>query len=127
MMNQVIKSTLEIANRYCELARQNKWPEILDELCSQDMVNQEPEHAVTRGIQPITVGMDAIKAKGEANRKMIEEIHSQACSEPLVAGNFFALTLTRDITFKGRPRVTLEEIGVFGLEDGRIISEQFFY
>lgn len=120
-------STLEIANRYCELARQNKWPEILDELCSPDIVNQEPGHVVTRGIEPITTGRDAIRVKGEANRKMIEEIHSQHCSEPLVAGNFFTVTLARDITFKGRPRVALEEIGVFESKEGRIISEQFFY
>ncbi|MDQ6901888.1 MAG: nuclear transport factor 2 family protein [Bacteroidota bacterium] len=126
-MKQAIMSTEEIANRYCELAKENKWPEMLNELCSQHLVNKEPEHVVARSIQPTTAGLNAVKAKGETNRKMIEEIHSQQCSAPLVAGNFFTVTLKRDITFKGRPRVTLEEIALFEIKEGKIISEQFFY
>jgi hypothetical protein len=117
----------QVANRYCELAKQNKWPEILDELCSQDLVNKEPEHVASRGIQTITNGLDAVKAKGVANRANIEAIHSQHCSAPLVAGNFFTVALSRDITFKGRPRMKLEEIAIFELKEGKIISEQFFY
>ena len=126
-MKQAIITTQEAANRYCELAKQNKWTEILDELCGQDLMNKEPEHVIARGIQPTTKGLDAIKAKGDANRKMIEEIHSQHCSAPLVAGNFFTVVLSRDITLKGKPRMNLEEIAIFELKDGKIISEQFFY
>ena len=120
-------TTQEVANRYYELAKQNKWPEILDELCSADLVNKEPEHVTARGIQPVTTGLEAIKAKGIANREMIEAIHSQHCSEPLVAGNFFTVVLSRDVSFKGMPRMTREEIAVFELKDGKIIVEQFFY
>jgi len=35
-------TTLEVANRYCELAKQKKWTEILHELCGQDLVNRKP-------------------------------------------------------------------------------------
>ena len=120
-------TTQQIANRYCELAHQNKWPEILDELCSPDLVNKEPEHVTARGIAPTTIGLDAIKAKGITNRTMIETIHSQHCSAPLIAGNFFSVVLSRDITFKGKPRMQLEEVAVFEVKDGKIIMEQFFY
>ena len=120
-------TTQQVASRYCELAKQNKWPEILDELCSQDLVNKEPEHVAARGVQTVTKGVPDVKAKGEANRARIEEIHSQQCSEPLVAGNFFTVALTRDITFNGMPRMYMEEIGVFELNEGKIISEHFFY
>ena len=126
-MKQAIITTQEVANRYCELAKQNKWTEILDELCAPELVNKEPEHVTARGIQPTTKGLEAVKAKGDANRKMIEEIHSQHCSAPLVAGNFFTVILSRDITFKGMPRMKKEEIAIFELKDGKIISEQFFY
>jgi len=126
-MIQAIMTTQDVANRYCELAKQNKWTVILDELCAQDLVNKEPEHVIARGIQPITKGLENVKAKGEANREKIEEIHSQHCSEPLVAGIFFSVALSRDITFKGRPRMNLEEIAVFELKEGKIISEQFVY
>ena len=120
-------TTKETAARYHELAKQNKWPEILDELCSKDLVNKEPDHVQARGIPITTKGLDAVKVKGNANREMIEAIHSQHCSEPLVAGNFFTVTMGRDITFKGRPRMMLEEVAVFELKEGKIISEQFFY
>jgi hypothetical protein len=120
-------TTLEVANRYCELAKQNKWTEILYELCEQDLVNREPEHIIARGLQPITKGLEEVKAKGNANREMIEEIHSQYCSLPLIAGNFFSVVLSREITFKGKPRMNLEEIAIFELKEGKIISEQFFY
>lgn len=120
-------TTQEAANKYYGLAKQNKWTEILDELCGQHLVNKEPEHVIARGIQPITKGLEGVKAKGKANREMIEEIHSQHCSVPLVAGNFFSVVLSRDITFKGKPRMHLEEIAVFELKEGKIISEQFFY
>jgi len=120
-------TTQEIANRYCQLAKENNWPAILDELCSQDLVNKEPRHVIERGITVITKGLDNIKTKGIANREKIEAIHSQHCSAPLVAGNFFTVVLSRDITFKGRPRTNLEEIAMFEIKEGKIIVEQFFY
>jgi hypothetical protein len=44
-----------------------------------------------------------------------------------VAGEFFSVVLKQDVTFKGKPRITLEEIGVFHVQDGKIVKEQFFY
>jgi len=126
-MKQSTMSTMEVANRYCELAKQNNWTQILDELCSENLVNKEPDHAAGRGIQPITQGLEHVKAKGAGNRAKIEAVHSQQCSAPLVAGNFFTVTLTRDVTYFGRPRMNLEEIAVFEVHEGRILSEQFFY
>jgi hypothetical protein len=120
-------TTQEVANRYCELAKQNKWPEILNELCADDLINQEPAHVVSRGIEPVTKGLNNIKAKGITNREKIEAIHSQHCSEPLIAGNFFTVTLSRDVAFKGAPRAIKEEIAIFEVKEGKIISEQFFY
>lgn len=120
-------STQQVADRYYELAKQLKWMQILEELYSQDIVNREPEHAIAMGIPTVTKGMDAVRAKGEARRKLIEEIHGQECSEPVVGGRFFSVSMGRDVTFIGKPRVKLEEIAVFEVQDGKIISEQFFY
>jgi len=120
-------TTQEIANRYHELANQSKWVEILDELHDENVICQEPEHVASRGVQVITKGREAVKAKGAANREMIETIHSQHCSEPTVAGNFFTVALKRDVTFKNRPRMQLEEICVFKVTEGKIVSEQFFF
>ena len=120
-------TTQQVATRYYELAKEQKWMEILNELYGQYIVNKEPEHAAAMGIPTITKGMDAIIAKGEARRKLIEAIHGQTCTEPVVGGKFFSVAMTRDVTFIGRPRVNLEEIGVFEVRDGKIVCEQFFY
>lgn len=120
-------TTQEVASRYCELAKESKWEEILDELCVPTFVNKEPDHVSAMGIPVTTQGLQAIKAKGNANRQMIEAIHSQHCNKALVAGNFFTVVLSRDITFKGKPRMNLQETAVFETKEGRIITEQFFY
>jgi hypothetical protein len=120
-------TTQEVANRYYELAGQSKWLEIQDELHADTVRCKEPEHVASRGIQVLTEGREAVRAKSVANREMIETIHSQYCSEPIVAGNFFSLALKRDVTFKNKPRMQLEEIGVFQVTEGKIVSEEFFY
>jgi hypothetical protein len=120
-------STQEVANRYYELSKQNKRPEIQDELYAADVVSLEPEHAAAMGMQVITRGLDAVKTKRMARRAMIEEIHGEYCSEPLVVGNYFTVELGSDITMKGKPRTDLRETGVFRVMEGKVISEQFFY
>jgi hypothetical protein len=120
-------TTNEVANRYYELASQNKWMEIQDEFHGDGVISQEPEHAAQRGVQVVVKGKAAVTAKTLANREAIETIHSQYCSEPIVGGNFFSVVLKRDVTFKGRPRVNLEELCVFQVAEGKIVLEQFFY
>lgn len=120
-------TTQEVAARYYELACQNKWSEIYETLHDENIVQKEPENGVPPGIDIITKGKAAVKAKSENHRSMIEEIHSRHTSEPLVAGNYFTIVLKRDVTYKGSPRVNSEEIAVMGVKNGKIISETFFY
>src|SRR3569833_3928499 len=120
-------TTQQVANRYYELASQNKWMELQDQLHDDNVTCREPEHAAARGVQVLTQGKDAVRAKGDANRQMIETIHSQYCSEPLVAGDFLSVVLKRDVSFKNRPRMALEELCIFKVVNGKIVSEQFFY
>lgn len=120
-------TTQEVANRYYELMQQNKREQVVSELYSRDIVNREPEHAIAMGIPTITIGLDAVKAKSKARAEMIEQVHSDYCSEPVVGGKFFSVALGRDMTMKGKPRMSIEEIGVFEVKEGKIISEQFFY
>jgi hypothetical protein len=120
-------TTQEVAKRYYELANQSKWIEIQEEFHDDNVISQEPEHVTSRGIQVVIKGREAVRAKTMANREMIETVHSQSCGEPIVAGNFFSLVLKRDITYKNRPRVQLEELCVFQVKEGKIVLEQFFY
>jgi hypothetical protein len=120
-------TTQETATRYRELASQRKFIEIQDNLYHEDVVCQEPEKAASMGMAVVTNGREAVKAKGIARRATIETIHSYTCSEPIVAGEFFSVVLKQEATFKGKPRISLEEIGIFYVKEGKIIKEQFFY
>jgi hypothetical protein len=120
-------TTQETASRYHELASQRKFIEIQNSLYHKDIVCQEPEKAASMGMAVFTNGLEAIKAKGITRRAAMEMLHSYTCSEPIVAGEFFSVVLKQEVTFKGKPRITLEEIGVFHVKDGQIVKEQFFY
>lgn len=120
-------TTQEVATRYHELASQRKFIEIQDTLYDKDVVCQESEKAEQMGFPIFTNGLEAVKAKGIARRATIENVHSYTCSVPIVAGEFFSVVLKQEITFKGKPRTTLEEVGVFQIKDDKIIKEQFFY
>ncbi len=120
-------TTQETAARHHEMANQRKFIEIQDTLYHEDVVCQEPEKAAAMGMAIFTNGREAVKAKGIARRATIETTHSYTCSEPIVAGEFFSVVLKQDVTFKGKQRVTLEEVGVFHVKDGKVVKEQFFY
>jgi len=56
----------------------------------------------------------------------VEKIHSCSASKPLVAGNAIAMTLSLDVTMKGRGRMKMEEVCVYEVKNDKIASEQFF-
>jgi hypothetical protein len=58
---------------------------------------------------------------------MIEEVHGGHISEPVVAGNWFSISWTMDITIKGQGRQNMKEIVVYHVENGHIVSEQYFF
>ena len=56
----------------------------------------------------------------------MEKMHSLTVSDPLVAGNFFTMTMTIDAKMKGKDRMVMPEICVYEVKDGKIVSEQFY-
>jgi predicted ester cyclase len=44
-----------------------------------------------------------------------------------VGGNHFAVGREMDITVKGFGRIKMDEIMLYEVKDGQIVSEQFFY
>lgn len=117
-------STNEIANRLAELCRQGKWEEAQKELFANDAVSIEP-HA-SPAFEKETKGLNAIIEKGKKFDAMTEKLHRVDISAPLIAGNSIAFKLTMEITMKERPKESWEEICVYQVKDGKIISEQFF-
>ncbi len=117
-------STQEIANRLVELCRKGDYELCFKELYSPDAVSIEPnDNFGARRAE----GMEAIKEKGEALNAMIEEMHGGSVGDPIVAGNHFSCSMMVDWTMKGMGRQKMEEICVYKVEDGKVVSEQFFF
>jgi hypothetical protein len=117
-------TTQEVANRFNELAQQGNWDRIQEELYADDAESIEPPHA--QGLQSAK-GREALKQKAEQFGSTVEEMHGGYSSEPLVAGNYFAVAMGMDATMKGMGRVKMDEIAVYEVKNGKIVKEQFFF
>ena len=116
----------EIANRLVDLCRQGNYTGAQEELYSDDASSHEPENSPTPG--PKTAkGKEAIIAKGKQFQEMVEEVHENKVSDPVIAGNHFAVAGYLDATYKGMGRQPMNEICVYEVKDGKIVKEQFFY
>jgi len=116
-------NTQQVAQKYIEFCKNGKSAECLDNLYSPTAVSCEPAGAPTEKVN----GIEGIRGKQTQWNNSVQEVHSIEISEPLVAGNFFTCTMNMDVTYKGQPRTQMEEVCVFEVENGKIVSEQFFY
>jgi len=117
-------TTHEVALRFNQLAQQEKWFEIQDELFAEDVKSIEPEGSKHL---PNVQGKEAVRKKGEAWVKRVEAAHKRQTTEPIVAGNHFAVGRDIDITVNGIGRMQVNQIMLYEVRDGKIVSEQFFY
>ncbi|MFY0651852.1 MAG: nuclear transport factor 2 family protein [Cyclobacteriaceae bacterium] len=116
-------STQEVAEKLVEYCNTGQYEKAQRELFADHCVSIEPEGAPNQ----ITKGKEAILAKGKAFEDMVEKFHSATSSAPIVAENFFSCIQTFDADFKGVGRISMEEISVFEVVNGKIVKEQFFY
>ncbi len=119
-------TTQQLADRYYELTKENKYDVIRDTLYSDDIESIEPAHSQNPAMQSIK-GLEAKKAKDKAFGESIEEMHGGYCDAPTVAGNFFSVKMGMECTIKGMGRMKMDEICVFEVADGKIVKEQFFF
>ena len=114
----------EVAARFDELARQEKWFDIQDELFADNVRSIEPP---TSKHLRNAEGKTAVRKKGEDWVKRIEAVHRTHTTKPVVSGNHFAVGRAVDITVQGLGRIQTNEIMLYEVKDGQIVSEQFFY
>ena len=119
-------NTEAVAKRLVELCRKGEHEQAQRELYAQDAVSIEMAGAPA-GALGDAQGLQAIYEKGRQFAAMVEAVHASSVSEPVVAGNWFSVSMTMDVTFKGRGRVQMTEICVYQVRDGKIVREQFFY
>jgi len=117
-------TTQEVAARFNELASQEKWFEIQDEFFSDDVKSIDPPHSPYLGYAE---GKASVKQKGEAFIKKIEAFHGASTTAPVVGGNHFAVGREMDVTVQGFGRIQINQVMLYEVKNGQIISEQFFY
>ncbi len=116
-------TTQQIADRLVALCRQGKVLEAQEELFGDEVRSVEPANSPF----PSASGKKDVLEKGKGFAAMIEERHGGSFSDPLVSGKFFSVAMVLDATFKGQGRMTMEELCVYEVKDGKIILEEFHY
>ena len=119
-----IATTQEIAARFNQLAQQEKWFEIQDEFFADNVHSIDPPNSPYFGYAE---GKSPVRKKGEDFVRRITAFHSASTGKPIINGNHFAVTRSVDITVEGHGRIQIDQIMLYEVKDGQIISEQFFY
>ena len=115
-------NTQEIAHDLVALCQQGKFDQAGEKYWADDVLSVEAmgEEAESRGKQ-------AARAKGEwwANN---HEVHGVKVEGPYVNGEEFTVRFVMDMTVKSNgQRMTMDEIALYQLRDGKIAEERFFY
>lgn len=115
----------EIGKRYVALNKEGRHQEILDELFAENAVSVEAW--APPGTDKTATGLPAIRAKGKAWGEQ-HEIHSAEVSGPYPNDNRFTVRFVYDVTNKpSNRRMNMDEVGLFTIENGKIVKEEFFY
>jgi uncharacterized protein YndB with AHSA1/START domain len=117
-------TTQKVADRFIVLAREGKIEDILRELFSSVAVSTEPNEQMG---PKVVEGLPGILKKSEMFNSMVEAFHGARISDPVVSDKYFSVSWWIDTTMKGQGRMQMDEICVYKVENGKIISEQFFY
>ena len=118
-------TTQEVADRLVALSREGKSADAYKELFADHAVAIEPDYPEIP--QKRTEGKEALLKKDKEFGEMMTEFHDSSVSDPIVAGNYFTVSMMLDATFKEQGRMKMDEICLYKVEDGKIVSEQFFY
>ncbi len=116
-------NTQQVADRLVALCRQGEIQKAMEELYADSIVSNEPASSLVKSAS----GKKAVGEKGAQFASMIEQRHGGSFSDPIVAGRYFSVVMVLDATIKGMGRMTLEEICVYEVKEGRIVFEQFFF
>jgi hypothetical protein len=124
MTTTAVMTIQEVVNRFNELAIQEKWFDIQDELFADNVKSIEPAHS---HFMKYAEGKKNVHTKAMNFVSKITARHSSATSKPIVSGNHFAVSRQVDIDHSEFGRIMMDEIMLYEVKDGQIISEQFFY
>lgn len=117
-------TTQDVADRFYQLAQEEKWFEIQDELFSDAVRSIDPKDSPYLGCAE---GKAAVRKKGEDFVGRIEAVHSSRTTAPVVAAKHFVVGREKDMTVRPHGRIHINQIMLYEVRDGKIVLEQFFY
>jgi len=114
-------STQTIAKQFVDLCNEGKNFDVMRTMYAPNIVSVEGDGAQTAGQTPV-IHKSEIWAGNNA-------IHSEKVRGPFFSGpDQFAVHFTFDVTRKATgQRETIEEVGLYTVENDKITREQFFY
>lgn len=120
--------TKQVGKKLVDLCKAGRNVEAINTLYSPDIVSVEARGDETMPAQ--MRGIDAIRKKNEWWTEN-HEVHSAEVRGPYPNEDRFAAQFRYDITPKAGPmkgkRMTMDEVAVYTVKDGRIVREEFFY
>jgi len=117
-------NTQQVADRLVELCKKGDFKTAQQELYAEDVISIEPME--TPDYARETKGKDAVLEKIQKFENSIDTVYGNEVSTALVTANAISFILTMDVAMKGKDRMKMEEICVYEVKDGKVISERFF-
>lgn len=124
MTTTPVMTTQQVAERFNELAKQEKWFEIQDELFAENVKSIDPHNSP---YFQNAEGKANVRNKGESFVSRIEAAHARYTTEPIIASHHFVVGRKVDITVNGHGRIKIDQLMLYEVRDGKIVLEQFFY
>jgi hypothetical protein len=114
---------LEIGAQLVAMFNQGQFTEIEDKFWNK----KEIASIEGVGVGLAWIGVKAVRAKNE-QWMADHEIHGGSAEGPYVGSTGFAVRFKMDVTTKSTDeRAIMDEIGVYTVEDGKIVCEEFMY
>ncbi|MBZ9739103.1 MULTISPECIES: nuclear transport factor 2 family protein [unclassified Mesorhizobium] len=113
----------EIAKDFTELLQQGDHAGAGEKYNADDIVSYE----AMEGPMAVAHGKEALKQKGQWWQEN-HEVHGGSVEGPYVNGDQFAVRFKFDVTPKATgERVTMDEVGLYTVKNGKITEERFYY
>jgi hypothetical protein len=115
-------STHDVAHDLVALCGEGKFAEAGEKYWADDVLSVE-----AMGENPEMRGKDAVRGKGEWWAGA-HDVHGIVVEGPYVNGDQFAVRFKMDVTVKASgARLSMDEIGLYTIRDGKIAEERFLY
>jgi hypothetical protein len=114
-------NTQEIAKSFTDLCRAGKFDEAGRKFWADDVVSIEPMTGDMARLQ----GRKACEGKGKWWSEN-HDVHSVKVEGPFVNGDEFTVGFEMEVTPKGKSRMTMREIALYKVNNGKVVEEKFF-